>query len=242
MLLLFCRNNKVFTEAVTILTEFPDLDKLLSGLTYVPKTLTQNTVRAGIDTLIGIKHALKLSRSLADLLGTVTHPEFPAIALQQHQQHHHLHHPPTANNGIANESNNGPDDTAQHMMRIEEELMQQSFRLFKEIMKNFTDPALSHLEEAIAELFSESTTFSKSSYEMRYQECFAVKSGINGLLDIARQTYLSTAEDIHRVCFQFLSLVYCLAFLALLTFFFFFCFLLLLLLLLLFFCVVLMIS
>lgn len=165
----FDRNNKVFTEAVDILSQFPDLDKLLSGLTNVPKTLTPNTVRAGIDTLIGIKHTLKLAKSLANLLGTVAHAEIV----------------PAESDGF---TRNQIDEIIQH-----------SFLLFKEMMRNFTDSALDNMERDIGELLAESTTFSKSAHEMRYQECFAVKSGVHGLLDIARQSYLSTVEEIHRV-------------------------------------------
>lgn len=34
---------------------------------------------------------------------------------------------------------------------------------------------------------------------MRHQECFAVKAGTNGLLDVSRKTFLQSVEDIHMV-------------------------------------------
>ena len=34
---------------------------------------------------------------------------------------------------------------------------------------------------------------------MRLQRCFAVKSGINGLLDVARRTYCEIVDDIEAV-------------------------------------------
>jgi DNA mismatch repair protein MSH4 len=150
------------------LVEFPDLDKLLSGLTNIPKSLTANTVRTGIETLIAIKHTIKLAKSLATLLGTVTHNDIPSTD---------------------RESEKGSL----------EGLMQSSFLIFKEMMVNFTDPTLDKIDNSICEMFSENTAYSKSSKEMIYQECFAIKSGVHGLLDVARQSYLSTVEEIHKV-------------------------------------------
>ena len=34
---------------------------------------------------------------------------------------------------------------------------------------------------------------------MRHQECFAVKAGKHGLLDVSRKTFLQSVEDIHMV-------------------------------------------
>jgi hypothetical protein len=30
------------------------------------------------------------------------------------------------------------------------------------------------------------------------QECFAIRPGVNGLLDVARKTYLQSCEDIYQ--------------------------------------------
>lgn len=40
-------------------------------------------------------------------------------------------------------------------------------------------------------------TFMKSPLDMRNQRAFAVKSGIDGLLDVSRQTYKELTEEIH---------------------------------------------
>ena len=37
---------------------------------------------------------------------------------------------------------------------------------------------------------------------MRHQECFAVKAGTNGLLDVSRKTFLQSVEDIHMVVYD----------------------------------------
>ena len=34
---------------------------------------------------------------------------------------------------------------------------------------------------------------------MRHQECFAIRAGRHGLLDVARKTFLQTVEDIYKL-------------------------------------------
>lgn len=41
--------------------------------------------------------------------------------------------------------------------------------------------------------------FSRSAAQKRIQECFAVRAGIDGMLDVARRAYLDTTEKIHEV-------------------------------------------
>lgn len=62
---LLLSNAKLFKELLQSLSQFPDLDKMLAGLTTVPKTTTFRTARRGIDTLIYLKHTLKQSQDLA---------------------------------------------------------------------------------------------------------------------------------------------------------------------------------
>ena len=41
-------------------------------------------------------------------------------------------------------------------------------------------------------------TYMKSPLDMRNQRTFAVKAGISGMLDVARQTYKELTEEIHQ--------------------------------------------
>lgn len=145
------RNNNCFSEMANIIGQFPDLDKLLSGLTLTPKTLTTNTVKLGIDTLIYLKHSIQLSASLLHSIKEIKSSEI------------------------------------------------ESMTLFEQIYSNFNEITLNEIENWISELLIESTQYSKSVSEMRYQECFAIKIGADGLLDVARKTYLQTVEDINKV-------------------------------------------
>ncbi|KAI1384959.1 DNA mismatch repair protein-like protein MutS [Hypoxylon trugodes] len=50
----------------------------------------------------------------------------------------------------------------------------------------------------IAATINEDVTAIKSPLDMRNQRTYAVKSGVHGLLDVARQTYKEATEDVHQ--------------------------------------------
>ncbi|OTB13611.1 hypothetical protein K445DRAFT_368435 [Daldinia sp. EC12] len=52
--------------------------------------------------------------------------------------------------------------------------------------------------DRIAATINEDATATKSPLDMRNQRTYAVKSGVHGLLDVARQTYREATEDVHR--------------------------------------------
>lgn len=67
-------------------------------------------------------------------------------------------------------------------------------QLLVSICNNFTDPRISAIYSKIARTINESTTYAKNPAHMVTQQCFAVHPGIDGLLDVARQTYVETVE------------------------------------------------
>ncbi|KAK8138544.1 hypothetical protein PG984_001924 [Apiospora sp. TS-2023a] len=50
----------------------------------------------------------------------------------------------------------------------------------------------------IMETINEDVTFMKLPIDMWHQRTYAVKSGVNGLLDVARQTYKEGTDDVHQ--------------------------------------------
>ncbi|KAJ4138368.1 MutS protein msh4 [Fusarium equiseti] len=56
-----------------------------------------------------------------------------------------------------------------------------------------TSPTLIRIRETI----EADVTYMKSALDLRNQRTFAVKAGINGMLDVARQTYKELTEEIH---------------------------------------------
>ncbi|KAJ3299721.1 MutS protein msh4 [Borealophlyctis nickersoniae] len=67
------------------------------------------------------------------------------------------------------------------------------------IRKILSDSRLELLESRIDEIINEDVTFQKSAMGLRNQRCYAVKAGFNGLLDVARQTYKETTNDVYEL-------------------------------------------
>ena len=57
-----------------------------------------------------------------------------------------------------------------------------------------TTPVLMNIRRII----EPDVTYMKSPLDLRNQRTFAVKAGISGMLDVARQTYKELTEEIHR--------------------------------------------
>ncbi|GAN05554.1 mutS protein homolog 4 [Mucor ambiguus] len=73
----------------------------------------------------------------------------------------------------------------------------QPCKLLYTIYNILSNQVFDELEAAINSIINEDIGIEKSSLGIRNQKCYAVKSGVNGLLDVARQTYKETTEDIY---------------------------------------------
>ncbi|KAI4663714.1 uncharacterized protein J4E78_004132 [Alternaria triticimaculans] len=54
------------------------------------------------------------------------------------------------------------------------------------------------VQELIDRVINEDTTYARQPLELRNQRTYAVKSGVNGLLDVARTTYKEATEDAYQ--------------------------------------------
>ncbi|KAF2876499.1 muts domain V-domain-containing protein [Massariosphaeria phaeospora] len=54
------------------------------------------------------------------------------------------------------------------------------------------------VQDIIERVINEDTTYAKQPLELRNQRTYAVKSGVNGLLDVARTTYKEATEDAYQ--------------------------------------------
>jgi DNA mismatch repair protein MSH4 len=54
------------------------------------------------------------------------------------------------------------------------------------------------VHDLINNYINEDTTYAKQPLELRNQRNYAVKSGVNGLLDVARTTYKEAMEDAYQ--------------------------------------------
>ena len=75
--------------------------------------------------------------------------------------------------------------------------------LLQTLIDNFSAASFAQMEQDIDEALTESTSFSRNAEEMRHQECFAVRAGAHGLLDVARTSYLQCVEDMHLLAQEY---------------------------------------
>ena len=178
-------NNKVFTALVSLLKSFPDLDKMLGGLTVAkPKRVTVKTARQGIDTLIFLRQALKTSHSIAEALEGLLSDDHTAAGSSGSHSHR---------SSSRTEAGSGPGPGPGAAATAVDQLVRALIRNLRAV----PGQPLDQLRQAIDDTFTESTSYSKNSLEMRHQECFAVRAGRHGLLDVSRKTFLQSVEDIH---------------------------------------------
>ncbi len=71
--------------------------------------------------------------------------------------------------------------------------------LIRAILSSLRDETLDTIKEAVAEVMNDEARFSRNSYAMRNEECFAVKSGYCQILDVARQLFISSLEEIEGI-------------------------------------------
>ncbi|KAG0047888.1 MutS protein msh4 [Gryganskiella cystojenkinii] len=78
-------------------------------------------------------------------------------------------------------------------------------RLLTTIHRILTDPRLTKFSNIIDNVIEHNVVLEKTAVGLRNQRCFAVKAGCNGLLDVARQTYKETINDIFDVVNQYVE-------------------------------------
>ncbi|CAM9909381.1 unnamed protein product [Hapterophycus canaliculatus] len=66
------------------------------------------------------------------------------------------------------------------------------------MVNNFRDPSLDKMLERLDTVLTDSASYSRNPAMMRHQECFAVLPDIDGMLDVARKTFLQSMEDIYH--------------------------------------------
>ncbi|KAL9191169.1 hypothetical protein ACHAXT_000875 [Thalassiosira profunda] len=76
-------------------------------------------------------------------------------------------------------------------------------QLLRAILIAMRQPALSRVLDAVSNIFTESTSYSKSSHAMRHQECFALRPETDGMMDVLRKAFLANVDDIYRLADEY---------------------------------------
>ncbi|KAL7469012.1 hypothetical protein ACHAXS_010571 [Conticribra weissflogii] len=76
-------------------------------------------------------------------------------------------------------------------------------QLLRAILIAMKHPAHTTVLNAVTDIFTESTTYSKNSHAMRHQECFALKPNTDGMMDVLRKAFLANVDDIYRLADEY---------------------------------------
>ena len=85
-------------------------------------------------------------------------------------------------------------NTLKILPELASSLAQSSDPIFQLISVNLNDESIPQCIREIARIIEEDIAFSRNTLYMQTQQCFAVKPGINGLLDVARRQYSDLVE------------------------------------------------
>ncbi|KAF7877597.1 hypothetical protein EAF04_001269 [Stromatinia cepivora] len=87
---------------------------------------------------------------------------------------------------------------AQSIGPVFESLSGARSELLVEIRNNCRPEVVNSTIQLINEVINEDVTYQKTPLDLRNQRTYAVKAGVSGFLDVARQTFKEATEDVHQ--------------------------------------------
>ncbi|KAE9381271.1 DNA mismatch repair protein-like protein MutS [Stipitochalara longipes BDJ] len=87
---------------------------------------------------------------------------------------------------------------AQSVGPIFEALASACSEMLVKIRENCRSEVIDSTIKFIKQVINEDVTYQKTPLDLRNQRTYAVKSGVSGLLDVARQTFKEATEDVHQ--------------------------------------------
>ncbi|CAM9603702.1 unnamed protein product [Ectocarpus sp. 4 AP-2014] len=191
----FLTMEGVFNSTLKVLGEFTDLDRMLSDLVTVPKQVTPVTAGRSIATLICLRHTLRLMAPLVQALeeGVRESAQQSAACRDggggEGEYDERFHNGDDAAGDTAADGSNSSGDGAGGGA---------SSPLLKALLDNFLDPCLEKTLERLDSVLTDSTSYTRNPAALRHEECFAVRADVDGMLDVARTTFLQSMEDIYQ--------------------------------------------
>ena len=206
----FLSNEDFFYTVLDHLESLPDVDKMLTNVAMVPKKKTMRTKNAdgGEVEVVTERMASRGISALVCIKTTLSAlPAFTTALVDQLSQL-------LADTGGGSDGNGGGDDgmtavTGRSSLLIglgggpPSTQAPKRHHLLQAIIFAMQQPALKNVLDAITDIFTESTTFTRNSHAMRHQECFALKSTSgtedsgDDMMDVLRKAFLQNVDDIH---------------------------------------------
>jgi DNA mismatch repair protein MSH4 len=209
----FLSDEEFFYTVMEHLEALPDVDKMLVNIALVPwkkdKKSSENGVTAGvaskgISALVCIKSILGAMPAFVGVLED--HLDKIEARERSRQSHHGSANPAGPGQGNENASiitersllvglgNRSIASTPRMALRNQ---------LLRAILITMKHSALPNIMNAVLDIFTESTTFSRNTHAMRHQECFALKPKTDGMMDVIRKAFLANVDDIYRLADEY---------------------------------------
>lgn len=194
----FLRDEEFFYAVLEHLQSLPAVDKMLTNVAIVPRhsnakgdkksAMTARLASKGISALVYIKSTLTavpvLSKCLSDHLNELGRKE----GAHQSEPINDTATTITGRTSLLIGLGGGKAST---------EVLTRH-HLLQAIIYAMSQPELGEVCDSISAIFTDSTTFSRNANAMRHQECFALKSGDDGMMDILRKAFLANVDDIYK--------------------------------------------
>jgi DNA mismatch repair protein MSH4 len=205
----FLSDEEFFYTVMEHFESLPDFDKMLVNIALVPwkkgRKSSENGVTAkvaskGISALVCIKSILGAMPAFAGVL------EDQLNKIEARERSHQSPNPDGPGQGNDNSSiitersllvGLGNRSTAfTPLMALRNQLL-------RAILMTMQNSALPDIMNAVLDIFTESTTFSRNAHAMRHQECFALKPKTDGMMDVIRKAFLANVDDIYRLADEY---------------------------------------
>lgn len=76
-------------------------------------------------------------------------------------------------------------------------------QLLRAISMTMRQPGLTEVLDAVNNIFTDSTSFTRNAHAMRHEECFALKPKTDGMMDVIRKAFLANVDDIYRLADEY---------------------------------------
>ncbi|KAL3944879.1 MAG: hypothetical protein SGBAC_001022 [Bacillariaceae sp.] len=193
----FLQTEDFFYAVLEHLQNLPAVDKMLTNVAVVPKNPSERSSKHKNSTM-NARLASKGIAALVYIKSTLTSIPLLKQVLQEHlDELDHSEEDKTQGGGVSaitgrsslliglggGEASTAPPNR-HHLLRA--------------ITFALSQPELTHVCDTISEVFTDSTSYSRNANAMQHQECFALKSSEDGMMDILRKNFLSNVDDIYK--------------------------------------------
>ena len=198
----FLGDEEFFYSVLEHLRDLPDVDKMLATVALIPRVLPHSRGNSAENCVVTDRMASKGISSLVCIKFTLKAlPAFVSV-LDDKLSRLHSRDAKAGNSHVSDDNVSTLTDKSSLLVGLGggPSLTNAPNRhhLLRAISHALKQPALTEILNVVTEIFTESTSYSRNANAKRHQECFALKSADNGMMDVLRRAFLSNVDDIYK--------------------------------------------